>query len=638
MAVKDFRYGILVVHGIGFQKQGETARRWSEALAAWLSCWVTRQARRQVAVTLGELRGSAGSAVEGSVVQDPADADAPARTLLSVQTRSGGVASWLVAESWWADAFEQPKVLELVSWIVLSTPFLIVSHLSTPLLRTWRRLGSRARWWRKALLGIRAFFELAAVFLVAVPLSLLVVGVFVVLLLPTLIPIAQVRAATKAFATRVFGLLGDTFVVTMSPVRRDLVVNKVAQDIAWLAGKCDAIAVVAHSQGAALAHDALRRSEPPELESLVTLGSGIQKLLRLRLAFHNGRALVAYAWIPPAFVVAGAAGLAATLTRAGALREWAAVLTSAALLVGLALLGLAAYRFFKAKGYEARLELPGAGARFRWLDIYASADPVPNGPTYSGDVNWLEEQEVFIHASLFRDHTAYLQDDEGVLPLLAEQFTARFDSLRFDDQARSRVSDARWRRRLRMRVLSVARALLAAAAIVAGLNIDTTALGATVASSLPHILRQPLDTLVKPLPLSLRGHDAGGICAWLILSLGAYALFVLTFRFWASRERKMFFCGHSVGNPLPAGGERVFFGGLSLVLLAAELALGSAIAARRSWRVPAWIALHHPVALLVSLVLVVCLLTAGARSKKIIRSASTLEQSARSLFDRQREP
>jgi hypothetical protein len=630
--VKHYRYGILVIHGIGFHKRGETIRRWAETLGGWFACWLTRRNHRELAVTLPELGGEPGAAVRGSLIDDPADGGAPAQAVLSLRGSGGDTVEWLLAESWWAEAFQQPKVPELVSWIALSTPFLLVSHLGSPLVRTWRRLRRQPRLARKALLSLRLVLEALAVPL-AVPVSLLVVALLIVLLFPTLIPIAQVREASKAFATRVFGLLGDTFVVTMSPVRRDLVVSQVGRDINWIAGKCDSIAIIAHSQGGALAHDALRRAHPPELHAFITLGSGIQKLLRMRLAFHDGRALVAYAWIAPALVAAGATLFAVELSRATA-NWWLAAFALTGLLVGVLLLATAVRRLRRTSSYKRALRLPGAGSDFRWLDLYGSADPVPNGPSYPSREDWLDEKEVFLHASLLRDHTAYIHDDEGVLPLIAQQLSEGFEHLRFDNSERELVRDARWRRRLRTRTLSAGRILITLAVIASGLLINTRQLGSTVAGWLPHALRHSVQTLVTPLPAALRSHHAGGICCWIIIGLLAYILFVVAYHGWATRERKMFLARATRTNPL-AGGQRVFFGGITLTVLLAELALAAGVAARHSWRVPTWILLHHPVTLIASLAAIVAMLTVAARSRSIVDLASATEARARKLFDQE---
>jgi hypothetical protein len=412
-------------------------------------------------------------------------------------------------------------------------------------------------------------------------------------------------------------------------------VSKIARDIDWLAEKCDTLAIVAHSQGAALAHDALRRAHPPELAAFVSLGSGIQKLLRLRLAFHDGRTLVAYAWVAPALVAIGGAVAGLELSRADT-NWWLTAVALLGSLAGLLLLAGAVVKLRRPDSYESHLRLPGAGTEFRWLDLYASADPVPNGPSSPSRCDWLDEQEVFLHASLFRDHTAYIRDDEAVLALIAQQLSEPFAELCFDEQERQLVDDACWRRRLRTRTLSAGRILIAAATLASGLPLDLRQLGATAAGWLPQRLDSSLETLAKPLPAPLRGHYAGGVSSWIILGFLAYLLFVFAYRGWASRERKMFLVRATHTNPL-AGGQRVFFGGITLTVLLAELALAGGIAARGSWRVPTWILLHYNLTLLAAAIAIVALLTLAANSRTIVDLANSIETRARELFVQQQQ-
>ena len=52
----------------------------------------------------------------------------------------------------------------------------------------------------------------------------------------------------------------------------------------------------------------------------------------------------------------------------------------------------------------------------RWVDLYASADPVPNGPTTTKDAGGHEFIQIWNLGSIFADHTAYWSNrDEFVL-------------------------------------------------------------------------------------------------------------------------------------------------------------------------------------------------------------------------------
>ena len=60
-------------------------------------------------------------------------------------------------------------------------------------------------------------------------------------------------------------------------------VRQVAHDLAWLESQAGTVAVVAHSQGAAVAHEAIRRYGSRENLSLfATVGQGLAKLHRVR--------------------------------------------------------------------------------------------------------------------------------------------------------------------------------------------------------------------------------------------------------------------------------------------------------------------------------------------------------------------
>lgn len=49
----------------------------------------------------------------------------------------------------------------------------------------------------------------------------------------------------------------------------------------------------------------------------------------------------------------------------------------------------------------------------RWIDLYASEDPVPNGPTRTDEANVPESVRIWNLGSFFADHTAYWDNIEG---------------------------------------------------------------------------------------------------------------------------------------------------------------------------------------------------------------------------------
>ncbi len=90
---------------------------------------------------------------------------------------------------------------------------------------------------------------------------------------------------------------------------------------------------------------------------------------------------------------------------------------------------------------------PGLG---RWIDIYASLDPVPAGPTLIGDPKRIESHQIWNEGSIIKDHTVYWRNlDEFVLRVVracakaaASVWLAKLpaESEAIDQRARWRVS------------------------------------------------------------------------------------------------------------------------------------------------------------------------------------------------------
>src|SRR5262249_38663532 len=73
------------------------------------------------------------------------------------------------------------------------------------------------------------------------------------------------------------------------PIEAASIVSQVRRNIAWLADRCNAIVIVAHSQGGAIAHMALQGDTPPKLCLLFTFGSGLKKLEQLKYLLSTGK-------------------------------------------------------------------------------------------------------------------------------------------------------------------------------------------------------------------------------------------------------------------------------------------------------------------------------------------------------------
>jgi hypothetical protein len=124
--------------------------------------------------------------------------------------------------------------------------------------------------------------------LVVVPLQLLLVVLYVL----SLLPIEEVKKQVLRVTTRLSEIIGDSYVFVASPVMRSAITSKLLADLGWLETKCDKVIVLAHSQGAAVAFDALRDRPDDKPVYLITYGAGIRKLFEMEQMTRSGR------WLP----------------------------------------------------------------------------------------------------------------------------------------------------------------------------------------------------------------------------------------------------------------------------------------------------------------------------------------------------
>ena len=108
--------------------------------------------------------------------------------------------------------------------------------------------------------------------------------------------------------------LGDSFILAASQIQRAAIISHVRRDLEWLISQgCAKIAVIGHSQGAAVSFEALctgvlkkfceskpadSDSSAPQLKEtmLITFGSGLAKLRELERVLITDRAKLG--WVP----------------------------------------------------------------------------------------------------------------------------------------------------------------------------------------------------------------------------------------------------------------------------------------------------------------------------------------------------
>lgn len=320
--------------------------------------------------------------------------------------------NWLLAESWWALTFAPPRYRDLLSWGIRAIPWTFGSHFGVTLFRRMRRFYEAPLLQRPL-----AFARLmaATLYLLLTPVMILATLALMLLLwLPAILPIPRVRSAVVGIQRALTGSLGDSFILLNSPLQAASIRSQLRRDIEWMADqKCEKIVVVAHSQGAAVSFDVLRDGDV-EIDLLVTLGSGLQKLAGLREVQRHGRMerLTAATLI----AIAGLAyGLASALTPNLSDRPSG---------VAFAAIGAIAY-FYVVRNlvvgqtfgdvtlWSRRMRAAGID----WHDFYAADDPVPNGRLMADDEIPVST-EVRNRDSIATDHTTYWDNtDEFTLPV-----------------------------------------------------------------------------------------------------------------------------------------------------------------------------------------------------------------------------
>lgn len=507
--------GVLLVHGIGVQRRGETLADFGEPIVEWLKQWCaglherwvnallvtakrspdqpeavdlqavlealeTRQPsseedRRSIAWAieavhelLDDLDGTEPSPKLGAkaatkVLDEPHrfapgvlaagvelvdgqretanDPEAPAHARLIIR-RLGfdGLASesWLVAESWWADTFWPPKFSDLGRWVVGIVPWTLGSHYGSGVRRVWRQRPAagamnRARWAGRLTASVLRL-------LASLPLALLALLALGLLLLVAAIPIPRLREALGTLQRQLAAVVGDSFILVTRPIEAASMVGQVRRDAAWLAAAVGGgdLAVLAHSQGAAMAYDALSEAPPPNLRLLLTFGSGMRKLEELRNLLGRGGYLQKAMGLTLAGLVAGAlygwfvfraafgrlGDAAAARDAAAAVHEvFEVLMTVPFALGGLVLVAAGLWDLLEGMDLAALRRKIDRFARWgvRWVDCFATKDPVPNGPLL--DDGPAAEIEVCNESSTTADHTAYWRNRDEMVSLVVAELT-----------------------------------------------------------------------------------------------------------------------------------------------------------------------------------------------------------------------
>jgi pimeloyl-ACP methyl ester carboxylesterase len=464
--------GVLCVHGIGDQRQGATLNACVEPQLEWLEQWLKQ-------------RGGDVSIKSAALTATQLKQLVPAHTCLEIQpdTRNGNEnVKWLFAESWWAADFSAPPFAKLAGWLLTKGSAVIISHVAELGGVSWGlypRKGSRARagigshW----LVKLLRFLLALCVHSIAITGALMAVFFFqlavIFLMVFSWIPIASLRKVIRSILATLQGTLGDSQVFTGSPVVRASVINHVRNNLAWLEKQCDAVVVLAHSQGAAVAYHALLEHTSEKVRTFVTYGSGLLKLSELQ-------ALDAPGWrkgllqvfryttlVIPIYIIS-----VPTLWEIYSRRvlelgavwrrffttfhfDWSAFSSRAEDLAVFGvllppLIAILAYAdvYFRYDDYRAALreqtkKLTERFKNFQWLDVFASHDPVPNGSMFDDEtVEGYDAWRVVNRMSFLRDHTTYWENADEFVPLVLQELNKVSEAGLFKQDDEKRIEAA----------------------------------------------------------------------------------------------------------------------------------------------------------------------------------------------------
>jgi len=423
---------VLFVHGIGEQKEGETLAAFGEPLVEWMREWVIGHGAPRSAQEERRASGIPDDGVEVTYASlfpsrrysaDPAHAEVEIRITNAQQKQRSQ--RWLFAEGWWGEQVLAPSVFDLVGWLFSRGVWVAFVWLAERAWQfthpryeepdTWRERILRAldiTRWRYVAWPYAIFWFL----LLAIGLQILLVLAWIVALLPIPV-IRRYIAVGLQLATLI---LGDSYGLVANETQRGAILTRFGETVGWLKARCDRVVIVAHSQGTAVVHAAIQSSfiAPPPL--LITFGSGLAKLSQLRMGELTYPGFIgASAWIVPAAL---ATALLLVWDRLGfGTIAWIETLTWTVGFAGLFCLLAAWFAWFKTRVDERRLPA-ASGQAGRWIDLYASSDPVPQGPLSVHLPKWnIVSERIINRRSVLGDHTTYWQNKpEFVTRVVAE--------------------------------------------------------------------------------------------------------------------------------------------------------------------------------------------------------------------------
>jgi len=483
---RRFELGVLFVHGIGQQKKGDTLVRFGEPL---VRCIQDRFVHGKAASEIG-MEDAGRVEIRRSTLEGGGDDGAPPHAEVFIRNigafrreRSATTfsdARWLFAEAWWAESFPTPSYAQICVWAVDVLPWIVIAHVDRQIRRAGFRFSQAPTLWEEfvtRLVWVLRCVSLLLAILIAPILVALVLGMLII----GMLPLPKVREFVGAVQRGIASVLGDSFIFVGKPIARAAILSRVRADLQWITARSDRVAIVAHSQGAAIVHELLRSTALARCDYLFTFGSGLRKLTDVRQAADSKETKFTRLAISAFWLL----GAAVVLTLVMAPPAWKVL----AILPFIVWLGATSWSLSmwrvrttrlldQKKQWLADRDLFQKWFRlshsqrylhdFRWVDVFASADPVPNGPLLDDFLpDEMKTGVVHNHHSLLADHNAYWQNRDDFVARLSWDLldVAGYPMQKIEEGGRDRQHVAGVRRRWRVTCLRAARYLVTTASI-----------------------------------------------------------------------------------------------------------------------------------------------------------------------------
>jgi hypothetical protein len=273
--LSDDRIGVVFVHGIGSQKQGETLLQWSAPLIEVMTAW---RLRARAGGLLPDDQGALDPVVTAELDYETplpvVTVRVPAVTIgKDKEAKDHPEQRWLMTEAWWASKVEPPGLGTMTSWLGPrgGTGQIVEGILANPSGNPGGLVG----------LARRMVLPFVTVFA-----AVLLTGVVLLRGISRLIPIDAIRdsAILRIFDGFLTGWFGDVRILLFDPVQSANIRLGLVRAIDALTGLgCGRIVLVAHSGGAMVS--ALTLTDPQHadarVDKLITLGEGWNLALRL---------------------------------------------------------------------------------------------------------------------------------------------------------------------------------------------------------------------------------------------------------------------------------------------------------------------------------------------------------------------